>query len=61
MHVIIRCMNAMASYTASEALELLLGEEESGEETDIKEDPKFPLPTTNLDSEEEDEDNGTYT
>ena len=59
MHVIIRCILAMASYTASEALELLLGEE-SGEETDIEEDPDFPLPSTGFDEDEdEDEDSGT--
>ena len=45
----------MANYTASEVLELLLGEEGSGEETNIEE---FPRSTWDLDSDEEGEDNG---
>ena len=48
----------MASYTVGEALELLLGEDESGGETDIEEDPEFPLPTVDSDSEVEREDEG---
>ena len=48
----------MASYTVGEALELLLGEDESEGETDIKEDPEFPLSTVDLDSEEEKEEEG---
>ena len=37
----------MASYTAAEALDLILGSSkdlESGDESDIEEDPFFPLP-----------------
>ena len=37
----------MASYTAAEALDLILGcskDLESGDESDIEEDPIFPLP-----------------
>ena len=48
----------MASYTVGEALELLLGDEESGGETDIEEDPEFPLPTVDTDSEDEGRDEG---
>ena len=43
----------MASYSVGEALNLLLGDEiDSGGESDIEEDPAFPLPTA--DSSEED-------
>ena len=40
----------MASYTVGETLEL--GEDESGAETDIEENPEFPLPSLDTDSEE---------
>ena len=41
----------MASYTAAEALDLILGSSkdlESGDESDIEEDPLFPLPLMTL-------------
>ena len=49
----------MATYTALEAMNLLdtsFGSDmlDSEEESDIEEDPSFPLPRSELDSEDED-------
>ena len=47
----------MASYTAAEALHLIMDSQDdlvSGDESDIQEDPLFPFPRQN-DSEEESE------
>ena len=49
---------AMASYTVGEPHELLLGEEESGGEMGIEEDPEFPLPTVDTNSEDDGKDEG---
>ena len=39
------CIYAMAVYTTEEALDVILGEDfDSGDESEIEEDPSFPLP-----------------
>ena len=50
----------MARYTVGEALELLLGDDESGGETNNEEDPEFSLPTVDSDSLEEREEEGWW-
>ena len=41
----------MASYSTTEALDMVLDYEiDSGDESDIEEDPDFPLPTADTDS-----------
>ena len=50
------CMCAMAVYTAEEAIQVMFGEEfDSGGESEIEEDPAFPLPRPSSDSDSEDE------
>jgi hypothetical protein len=47
----------MANYTVTEVMDMLMDDvDDSGEESEIEEDPSFPLPHTDSSSEDSDTD-----